>query len=61
MVKKTKHKQQNNTQKPILNLSEYDVKINTVYEKNSYRNVLGNLNNFTNNMINKDIKYLSKN
>ena len=61
MVKKTKHKQQNNSKKPILNLSEYDVKLNTVYGKNPYRNVLGNLNNFKNNMINKDIKYLSQN
>lgn len=61
MVKKTKHKKPITTKKPILNLSEYDVKLNTVYGKNPYRNVLGNLNNFKNNMINKDIKYLSQN
>ena len=42
-------------------MSEYDVKLKTIYAKNPYRNVLGNLNNFKNNMVNKDIKYLSKN
>ena len=55
-----KHKTRKHT-KPIINMSEYDVKLNTIYGKNPYRNVLGNLNNFKNNMINKDIKYLSKN